>query len=379
MGQNKYDIFVSYSRTDMDVVNRLVGDIHEKTNARCWVDWNGIESGDQFVDVIINAIDKVDTVLFVLSDNSMSSAYVKKEIIYARNKGKKIIPIVVDGGKLRDWFLFEFGQTDYIDIQSSVQYDKLIVNLTQWYGCSSVVEELQQCTENVLPLEETADSDEVYEPDVFIEVTAKVWQYLKENIKSTFWVYLFFFVLLFYIVFCYIDIPVEKFFASTSTVKRLYEVGDYYSEDGKEGIVFEVYDGGNHGKIVSLDAVEKQWATKTVCGVYSGATYTGDGMGNLNKIKGLPNWKEEYPAFAWCASLGDGWYLPAKEELQKMLEEKLLINNGLNAKGYASLENCHWSSTATDNSRAWSVYMTFGLIYENTTSNIYYVRAVATF
>lgn len=134
MEQKKYDIFISYSRADVDIVRSLVGDIHARTNARCWVDWKGIESGEQFVDVIINAIDKVDTVLFVLSDKSMSSKYVKKEITYARNTGKKIIPVVIDGNKLRGWFLFEFGQTDYIDINSRLQYDKLIGELLSRYG-----------------------------------------------------------------------------------------------------------------------------------------------------------------------------------------------------------------------------------------------------
>lgn len=136
MEQKKYDIFVSYSRKDMDVVEKLVGDIHAKTNACCWVDWNGIESGELFVDVIINAIDRVDTVLFILSDNSMASEFARREIDYARNTGKKIVPVVVDGGKLRGWFLFFFGSVDYIDVQVPMQYDKLLRNIGDWYGAN---------------------------------------------------------------------------------------------------------------------------------------------------------------------------------------------------------------------------------------------------
>lgn len=136
MEQKKYNIFVSYSRADIDIVRKLVDEIHTKSNARCWVDWNGIESGDQFVDVIINAIDKVDTVLFILSDNSMSSEFARREIDYARNTGKKIVPVVVDGGKLRGWFLFFFGSVDYIDIKVPMQYDKLLRNIGDWYGAN---------------------------------------------------------------------------------------------------------------------------------------------------------------------------------------------------------------------------------------------------
>ncbi|MBR3940693.1 MAG: TIR domain-containing protein [Bacteroidaceae bacterium] len=136
MEQKKYNIFVSYSRADIDIVRKLVDDIHTKSNARCWVDWDGIESGDQFVDVIINAIDKVNTVLFILSDNSMSSEFARMEIDYARNTGKKIVPVVVDGGKLRGWFLFFFGSVDYIDIKVPMQYDKLLRNIGDWYGAN---------------------------------------------------------------------------------------------------------------------------------------------------------------------------------------------------------------------------------------------------
>lgn len=136
MEQKKYNIFVSYSRADIDIVRKLVDDIHAKSKARCWVDWNGIESGDQFVDVIINAIDKVNTVLFILSDNSMSSEFARKEIEYAHNTGKKIVPVVVDGGKLRGWFLFFFGSVDYIDIKVPMQYDKLLRNIGDWYGAN---------------------------------------------------------------------------------------------------------------------------------------------------------------------------------------------------------------------------------------------------
>ena len=101
-----------------------------------------------------------------------------------------------------------------------------------------------------------------------------------------------------------------------------YKVGDYYNDGTKEGIVFEVYDGGWHGKIVSLDESEEQWAVDAVFKNATGATSKGGGMGNMNKIKKQPNWKSNYPAFAWCASLGNGWYLPAVDELMLIYENK---------------------------------------------------------
>ena len=40
---------------------------------------------------------------------------------------------------------------------------------------------------------------------------------------------------------------------------KTYAIGDYYNENGKEGVVFDVWDDGRHGKIVSLDEAYSKW------------------------------------------------------------------------------------------------------------------------
>ena len=82
--------------------------------------------------------------------------------------------------------------------------------------------------------------------------------------------------------------------SGNNTVNRgPYKVGDYYNDGIKEGIVFEVYDGGWHGKIVSVDESYEQWAVSAVYLNATHATSKGGGMGNMNKIKllhGVPLW-----------------------------------------------------------------------------------------
>ena len=322
MEDKKYDIFVSYSRTDMDVVNRLVGDIHEKTNARCWVDWNGIESGDQFVDVIINAIDRVDTVLFILSDNSMASEFARREIDYARNTGKKIVPVVVDGGKLRGWFLFFFGSVDYIDIKVPMQYDKLLRNIGDWYGSESFIGEALLNNER--------------------KTTKKV---------------------------------------DVHTASKTYKIGDLYDENGKQGIVFDVTADGKHGKIVSLNEGKGlSWAVVDVYNRKTDATSHDDGMSNFNKIKKQSNWETNYPAFAWCATEGEGWYLPAKEELLSICEKRDIINESLSKIKAVTLRSFLWSSTESNKEFcAWNVHMYDGYTYYGSKHIGRYVRAVSAF
>jgi hypothetical protein len=111
---------------------------------------------------------------------------------------------------------------------------------------------------------------------------------------------------------------------------KTYRVGDYYDDGIKQGVVFEVWDDGKHGKIVSLEQNECKWS---VTYAETNALSRADGKYNMRKIRSLPNWQNDYPAFAWCASLGDGWYLPAHDELYAIYAQRTAINKALKAKG----------------------------------------------
>ena len=130
----KYDIFISYSRKDFNEVNAFLMTLCEHIpNLTYWFDITGIESGDEFDDKIITAIDNSRCVLFMLSDNSLASNWSKDEVVYAKNTKKKVIPILLKGATLNDgWFLFKFGRIDCIDSTDSLQVEKLINNLSTW-------------------------------------------------------------------------------------------------------------------------------------------------------------------------------------------------------------------------------------------------------
>lgn len=128
------DIFVSYSRQDQDIVLPFVQSIEQRFGSVCWIDLDGIESGSQFEDVIVDAIDACKVVLFMLSDNSLDSKWTKREVLYAEKRGKRIVPIVIDGKGLRKWFEFHFCDIDYVDLKSPEQQEKLFRNLATWLG-----------------------------------------------------------------------------------------------------------------------------------------------------------------------------------------------------------------------------------------------------
>ena len=163
-----------------------------------------------------------------------------------------------------------------------------------------------------------------------------------------------------------------------------YKVGDYYNENGKQGVVFEVWDNGRHGKIVSLDETKLQWCTyeQYIEGIKLGLTNKSDGKANTDKVMQRGD-RDQYPAFVWCRWKGADWYLPAVDELIAIYNNKSAINSTL-AKYGAQLEDySYWSSTEIEYISefcAWFVYMSNGdtpFSIEKDTIN--YVRAVSAF
>ncbi len=135
MSQKKFDAFISYSRRNFNEVKAFIDRITDAVPGfRYWFDLDGIESGDEFVDKIVVAIDSSECLLFMVSDDSLKSAYAKDEVMYAHNTGKRVIPVLLDNAKLSGWFLFKFGKVDTIDSNDSRQVNKLIGNIISWRG-----------------------------------------------------------------------------------------------------------------------------------------------------------------------------------------------------------------------------------------------------
>lgn len=141
-------IFVSYKRQDKDIVYPIVEEIKQKTGIDCWIDLEGIESGDQFQNVIIDAIDNADIVVFMLSKNFIApyrdeitgvidlkkQTFPEKEVMYALRHNKRLIPISIDGTTVYDckWLEFNCSGLDCINWRNKEQKIKLIDNIIVW-------------------------------------------------------------------------------------------------------------------------------------------------------------------------------------------------------------------------------------------------------
>ena len=166
-----------------------------------------------------------------------------------------------------------------------------------------------------------------------------------------------------------------------SVTYKTYQVGDYYDDGKRQGVVFEVSDDGRHGKIVSLDQVEEQWCSdkQYIMRIVVGASSYNDGKSNTDKVIARAD-SEEYHAFQWCRAKGDEWYLPSKEELMLLRQVRDKVNKTLIDKSMEELGHIwYWSSTETDEFCAWSVNMYNGYPSSSYKYNDLSVRAVSAF
>ncbi len=98
-----------------------------------------------------------------------------------------------------------------------------------------------------------------------------------------------------------------------------YKVGDEYVEGSVKGMVYYMYKG--LGYIINIKKLNEaklyRWSTENVD--LSSELSRTDGLSNMELIKGIPNWKELYPAFAYADSYNEqqnttGWFLPTASQ-----------------------------------------------------------------
>jgi len=158
----------------------------------------------------------------------------------------------------------------------------------------------------------------------------------------------------------------------------VHTIGESYGG----GIIFFVYDGGQHGLIAAT--ADQGAGIRWYGGSYTNTCARGDGIGaglkntaiiiaNQGPVDGntfAARFCNEYLVTVGATTYGD-WYLPSKHELNLLYLQKNVVG------GFAV--EYYWSSTETDNLNAWGQYFFGGIQFDYDKSNSAYVRAVRAF
>ncbi len=313
----KYDVFISYSRLDMTVADRICA-AFDKAGITYFIDRQGIGGGLEFPKVLAHAIVDSEKFLFLASANSYDSKFTNSEITFAFNKKAKesILPYRIDDCEMPLELEFVFCNINWRNIKDHPIETVLVDDMLRMLGRTL----------------QPHDS-----------------------------------------------IPTIPTIARPKT----YKIGDYYNENGKEGIVFEVDAAGCHGKIMAMRDLQKklawctsvEWNNRLEIGVEDEV----DGMKNMEVVRRIFGWKEKYPAFAGCAALGEGWYLPAKEELERLYGNAEYLSRQAEVFGGLPFAFVYWSSSEGGSTHAWVVDFGSGVFYINSKYYQYRVRPVAAF
>lgn len=97
-----------------------------------------------------------------------------------------------------------------------------------------------------------------------------------------------------------------------------FKVGDIYTEGSQKAVVFSVDGTGTTAIAITVDRQQLHWAGSDD---NMGATSKSKGETNMATIKAYldANTAAQAPAYSFCVSKGEGWYLPSLEEFKTLV------------------------------------------------------------
>ena len=109
------EVFISYASHDAAVANAVV-EILERHGIACWIAPRDVVPGSLYADAIVGAINDAKVVVLVLSEQSLASPHVGKEIERASSKRRGIIALHIDSAPLTRAFEYFLSESQWIDV-----------------------------------------------------------------------------------------------------------------------------------------------------------------------------------------------------------------------------------------------------------------------
>jgi adenylate cyclase len=122
------DAFISYASHDAAAATALVEAL-EKAGVTCWIAPRDVRAGALYADAIVRAISGARAFVLVLSESSIDSSHVSKEIERASSKKRPIIALRIDGAPLTPALEYFLSESQWVEAQAGNMepaYAKLI-------------------------------------------------------------------------------------------------------------------------------------------------------------------------------------------------------------------------------------------------------------
>ena len=116
-------VFISYSRQDGEFADRIVRFLEGKGH-EIWMDKGRILGGAKYPEQIAEGIGAADAFVPLISEKSIGSKWVAREIYYALDEGKIIVPVIMDFAKIPKGLRLALSDINYVDFTGKLSdYD----------------------------------------------------------------------------------------------------------------------------------------------------------------------------------------------------------------------------------------------------------------
>jgi hypothetical protein len=109
------DVMVSYSSHDRERVMQIVQRLRA-AGVSAWIDFGGIDGAQRWGEEIVNAIDACKTVILMISQTSMQSENIAKEVALAWEGGKHFLPLCLDDAKIPKSMQYQLAGIQHIKL-----------------------------------------------------------------------------------------------------------------------------------------------------------------------------------------------------------------------------------------------------------------------
>ncbi len=126
ISESEPEVFISYDHRDKTQARKIAGDLN-RVGIKSWIDEGQLDIGDSIIERISEGLGKVKYLIALISKNSITSDWVKKELSIAmtteiNSKKLQVFPLVLDNSKIPTYLTDKY----YGDITTDDKYNGVI-------------------------------------------------------------------------------------------------------------------------------------------------------------------------------------------------------------------------------------------------------------
>ena len=113
--QKKIGVFISYSHQDLKLIEPIVRLISTLRNDLVFQDIKNLQSGKKWEPQLMTALAEAKLFIVFWCHHSADSLYVQKEVAYAVNNGKDVLPLKLDATQITG----DLSEYQWIDLSTT--------------------------------------------------------------------------------------------------------------------------------------------------------------------------------------------------------------------------------------------------------------------